>query len=305
MSGRAAPVVSVCMPTHNRADELAKRVEEMRAQTFEDFEFVIVDDGSTDDTPSVAGSAQEAEDRVRYVRLDPAARMPGVLERCMQEARTDYVAIFHDHDSYDPRTIEELRRALDDQPDALFSFCGITATTSAGHESFVEPPGFGRRGEIVDSFIQTGACRVCASATMVRRELLPDPAFRPELGLFADVGLWCELSVRGPSAYVPESLVTVVGWERPEGLAKGNLETLGKLTDLRREYATRIAGSEEERRALDRHIVRHSTQERRRFLLRLVKQALRGGEIPPAALREVPAPVHGTVRLATRLRVTA
>jgi len=66
--GRKHPKVSVVIPTHNRAKELPRSIRSVLAQTFTDFELIIVDDASTDDTEEVVSSF--CDDRLCYKKLE-------------------------------------------------------------------------------------------------------------------------------------------------------------------------------------------------------------------------------------------
>ncbi|HKE58452.1 MAG TPA: glycosyltransferase, partial [Pyrinomonadaceae bacterium] len=61
------PLVSIVMPTYNRADTIERAIRSVQAQTFQDWELIVVDDGSTDDTATrVAG----LEPRMRLIRQE-------------------------------------------------------------------------------------------------------------------------------------------------------------------------------------------------------------------------------------------
>lgn len=63
---RAAPLVTVLLPTYNRAHLLPKAINSVINQTYPHFELIIVDDGSTNDTPNVVKAFHDK--RIRYVR---------------------------------------------------------------------------------------------------------------------------------------------------------------------------------------------------------------------------------------------
>ncbi len=281
------------MPTRNRADALAERLEELRGQTFADFELVVVDDGSSDHTNEVVRTAAERDPRIRYVSLSPSLGMPQVLQRCVEECSSDLVSIFHDHDRYEPAVLEMLWSALDAQPEASFAHTGIRLLSPAdGREigRHIHQPRFGARNEILESFVRTGACPVCASATMVRRSMLPPTPFATSLGLFADVRLWCELSALGSSAYVPEPLVAVQGWTEEESLAKFNWRTINELTALRLEYANRLYPQRLMRQVIRIRVRMSSTRSRIEFVARLIRLG-RSASAPSAATAGMPGPL--------------
>lgn len=99
-----APLVSVVIPSYNRGHAIGACIDSVLAQTLEDFEIVVVDDASTDDTR--ARVAAIADPRVRYVahaanRGGAAARNTGV-----RAARGDFIAFLDSDDSWSPRKLE-------------------------------------------------------------------------------------------------------------------------------------------------------------------------------------------------------
>lgn len=292
------PRVSVVIPTRNRADDLRARVSEIANQSLSDHELVIVDDGSEDHTPSVAELAAAADERVRYVRLDPPLGMPGVLQRAVDEAGANLVAIFHDHDSYAPTILECLASALTEQADASFAFCSIFAidATSGDRQLMEHSPEFGQQGDVLSAFVRSGACPVCASATLLRKDRLPTVPFEPDLGLFADVSLWCRLSAAAPTPYVREPLVVVQGWDETESLTKLNWEILGRMARLRRALVAHMGLSRTQALRLRGRIYLGTQAARGKFVLRLLRHAFRTRTVPAGALRGLPRPFAALTR---------
>lgn len=298
ISAMSAPSVSICIPTRNRADDVAERLVELAAQTWDDLEVVIVDDGSSDGTRDVVLAAAAHNPKVRYVGLDQPAGMPGVINVAVREARAEHIAFFHDHDRYAPQAVERLARALLGSPDAGFSFCGIVSADPVTREplaTLVEPSMSGRRYEVLDRFVHSGACAVAGCAVMVRRSRLPEPAFSTDLGAFADVGLWCALSATGPTPYVPEALATVQGWTPQDSVAKLNWSVIGQLARLRRRYVSVVRDTRRAQIAEQIHILSDSALLRMRFLVRLARLGWGAQAIPERAATDAPLPVAAFV----------
>src|SRR5947209_2086397 len=102
MSRAGNPTISVCIPTHNRARYLAQTIEGVLAQIYPDWEIVIVDNASTDDTCSVASAYAARDQRIRYMRHDHLVPHAENFNRCIHYATGNLIAILHDDDVYEP-----------------------------------------------------------------------------------------------------------------------------------------------------------------------------------------------------------
>ena len=118
---REAPLVSVIIPTYNGARFLAQTVESVLAQTYPNVEVLVVDDGSTDETPAVVSGYGE---RVRYVRQvnsgTAAARNRGIARACGQ-----YVALLDHDDLWLPHKLERQLPAFAGDPSIGVVFAEI------------------------------------------------------------------------------------------------------------------------------------------------------------------------------------
>lgn len=107
----AAPRVSIVMPTYKRAHLLGGAIQNVLAQSFRDFELIVVDDNSPDDTPRVVAGFDDP--RIRYVRNDPNLRLPRALNRGFSLARGHYLTWTSDDNFYADTAIERMVRVLD------------------------------------------------------------------------------------------------------------------------------------------------------------------------------------------------
>jgi glycosyltransferase involved in cell wall biosynthesis len=299
------PQVTVCIPTRNRARDLSVRLGELRAQTWEDFEIVVVDDASDDATATVATDAMRLDSRVRYVRFEEPIGVPDIFERCFAEARADLVAIFHDHDSYRVDAVERLAAALAAVPEAAFAFTGVrTIHPTTGDVLDVSSDSIApqTRTDVATHFVTTGSSMVGASAALIRRDRLPRSPYNHSLGLFADVELWCRLALAAPVAYDPGPLVDVVGWTESESLAKLNWRMIGLLADLRRNVANNLAAGPAQRIGMTARISASTAKRRMVWTERMVRHAAMTNEDLSAGLAGAPIPVRAVVLAARGTR---
>lgn len=104
------PRVSVIVPARNAAATLPATLASVRAQTFSDWEVVLVDDGSTDGTAALARAADE---RVRVVRNEHSTGPAAARNRAIREARGELLALLDADDAYKPRYLESQAAAYD------------------------------------------------------------------------------------------------------------------------------------------------------------------------------------------------
>jgi glycosyltransferase involved in cell wall biosynthesis len=95
---QAAPRVSVVIPTHNRASVLPRAIASVVAQTFSDWECIIVDDASSDDTESVV--AGYGDPRIKYLRLAVNQGQCAARNHGIRAASGEYVAFLDSDDEW-------------------------------------------------------------------------------------------------------------------------------------------------------------------------------------------------------------
>lgn len=123
------PMVSVVIPTYNRAAKCTESVTSILNQTFNDYEIIVVDDGSTDGTKEALSSA--FGDRIRYFRQNNAgasvARNQGILE-----ATGEFISFCDSDDVFMPTHLEELVSFLRAFPELGFVFADLEMFNEAG-----------------------------------------------------------------------------------------------------------------------------------------------------------------------------
>jgi glycosyltransferase involved in cell wall biosynthesis len=119
-TGLSAPRVSVCVPTYDGALYLGETLESILAQTFGDFEILVVDDGSTDGTLDVVASFKDP--RLALHRNPRRLGLPDNWNRCLALARGEFVKFVFQDDTVTPSAIARLLHALEADPEAAFAF---------------------------------------------------------------------------------------------------------------------------------------------------------------------------------------
>jgi glycosyltransferase involved in cell wall biosynthesis len=196
----AQPLVSVVLPTHNRAALLARAIDSVLAQTHAALELIVVDDASSDGTRETVLSVNDK--RVRYLRHahnrgGSAARNTGV-----RAATGEYVAFLDDDDTWQPTKIERQLQQLAGH-DAVI--CGFRLRTPAG-----DIPGSradGAERTVSASRLRRGYVGWGTSSLMLRRAVADTVPFDEELPVGQDWDVLIRVAQRHSILYVDEPLV--------------------------------------------------------------------------------------------------
>jgi glycosyltransferase involved in cell wall biosynthesis len=129
----SAPRVSVILPTYNRAHLLPRAIESVLAQTHADFELIVVDDASTDETADVVAGINDA--RVSLYRLDANGGAAAARNVGLAHARGEFLAFIDSDDTWSPRKLEAQMAAMARSSDRA-GLCVCSITVHRGRETF-------------------------------------------------------------------------------------------------------------------------------------------------------------------------
>jgi glycosyltransferase involved in cell wall biosynthesis len=197
------PKVSVIIPTYNRADFLPRAIESVLEQTYADFELVIVDDGSTDETADVV--ARYADPRIRYHWQEnqerSAARNEGIAL-----SQGAYVTFLDSDDWYLPCKLACQAAVLDADPEVGMVASGWSKVDSSGRTIKEYRPWLQCPAPVALDWLLCGLTVV--GANMVRREHLDRVGgFDSELLRTEDTYLWFHLVWSGCDTGWAEEMV--------------------------------------------------------------------------------------------------
>jgi glycosyltransferase involved in cell wall biosynthesis len=196
--GSSRPLVTIVTPTRNRARLLEATMASVLSQGYPALEYIVVDDGSTDDTPEVLA---RYADRVTVVR-QPNMGEVRAINRGYELARGDFIASLSDDDLFLPGAVRESVRALLEQPDLLAVYSDFAiidgASRVCGH---VRMPEFDCRRMLRRFAGWPGPCG------FFRRDVLRLVGLRdPDFRFTHDAKFWLMIAVKGPMARLPMTL---------------------------------------------------------------------------------------------------
>jgi glycosyltransferase involved in cell wall biosynthesis len=225
-----APLVSVIIPTYNRADLVRQALASVQAQTYRDFEIVVVDDGGTDGAFEVLSAWQEIR-VLRHVcrRGVSAARNTGVAA-----ARGEWLAFLDSDDLWLPDKLARQIFLLQGQPELLIC---QTDETWVRRGVRVNQPLSHRKAAGKIFLPSLRRCMISPSAVMLHRRLLEDHGgFDETLPAAEDYDLWLRLTWRYEVGLIDDPLVIKRGGHpdqlsRQWGLDRFRIRALVKLLE--------------------------------------------------------------------------
>lgn len=188
----SVPKVTVFIPVYNGERFLAEAIESVLAQTFADFELLIVDDGSTDSSVEIV--ERYADPRIRLERNERNRGRPYTRNRGLELARGEYVAVLDADDVCEPARLETSVVFLDENPDVVAVGSSATFIDDDGRSLFVAR--FVSDPDAIRASIFTTNCFLHSSVMFRRAALLAIGGYDEELPLSQDYDVFLRLSAR-------------------------------------------------------------------------------------------------------------
>jgi hypothetical protein len=182
------PLVTILMPAFNAAAHLQEALDSLFAQSLGDFELLVVDDGSEDDTPAIL--AGQKDRRLRVLRNERRLKLSGALNRGLDEARGEFIARMDADDLARPRRLE--RQAAFLQSRQSVALCGTWVWRFGGPRAGVLC--YPASPEEVRAF-SLFHCPFAHPTVMMRRAVMDAGAFRYDGSFYPteDYELWARV----------------------------------------------------------------------------------------------------------------
>lgn len=193
------PFFSIVIPTYNRVNLLSKAIDSVFAQTYADWELVIVDDGSTDSTRELVYGYCKKDPRIHYLYQDNAERSLA-RNNGIDNAIGEFICFLDSDDYYAPNRLENISTYLKNQSN-IKSFYYTAITYDYGIKLEERPERKRQPDENVFEFIVQAI--IGTPQVIIARDFLIKERFDPRWRIGEDMELWLRLAKIEEPKYIP------------------------------------------------------------------------------------------------------
>ncbi len=190
-----SPFFSIITPTYNRASFLEEMSASVAAQTFQDYEHIIVDDGSTDGTEELIKRLMETHSKIVYIKQEnkgrSIARNVGI-----EAAKGEYICFLDSDDVWLPTHLEVLKTATTDQSVSAMFHTGLVWFYEEGSPNHKVV--YVKRENFISDVEYVIANEFAPDCMCIYHSILRKHKFRPELFINEDVELWARIAASYP-----------------------------------------------------------------------------------------------------------
>jgi glycosyltransferase involved in cell wall biosynthesis len=200
---------SVIIPLYNKAAYIEKAIQSVLSQTYQAFELIVVNDGSTDDSMSIVRNCQVST--VNCQLIDQAnSGVSTARNNGAQVAKYDYIAFLDADDWWAPTYLEEMKGLIERYPDAgLYSASFYQVKNGRERTATIGVDDHFTEGYIdyCEVYAKTLCMPVCTDATIIPKKVFVEQeGFKPHLKLGEDFDLWIRVALKYPVALLNKHL---------------------------------------------------------------------------------------------------
>jgi glycosyltransferase involved in cell wall biosynthesis len=194
------------MPVYNGQRYVKQAIQSLLAQTYSDFEIVVVDDGSTDQTAAIVKELATQDNRIRYF-YQPNAGVVSARNLAIEKSRSDFVALLDSDDIAYPQRLERQLNFMLQNPDVLA--CGSYACQITGAGRPIGPWNLPCAHEEMVRHLASNRTAIINPSAIIRRKAFDRYGMYREDLVFGneDFELWCRFARVGILANLPEELI--------------------------------------------------------------------------------------------------
>jgi len=221
--------ISVIIPTYNRKHTLSRAINSVIDQTYEPFEIIVVDDGSTDGTKEWLTKMHTG---IQYI-YQPNSGVSVARNVGIKSAQGDWISLLDSDDEWLSQKLDRQVKAVKEDPDSMFCHTnevwirnGVRINQGKKHQKY--------GGLIFNQCLDI--CRISPSSVLLKNSILKDVGlFDEDLPVCEDYDLWLRITAHNPVTFLDEPLINKYGGHEdqlsrvPAGIEQYRIQSLEKI----------------------------------------------------------------------------
>jgi len=266
-----APQVSVIMPAYNTASLIADALDSVFAQTYTDFEVIVVNDGSPD-TNQLEKVLEPYRSRLVYI-VQKNKRAAGARNTAIQHARGEYLAFLDSDDLWEPRNLSYQMERLEQDPslDMIYADAAFFESMSKRARTYMdECPS---KGPVSFESVVVEDTQVCISCTIVRKKALTEAGlFDESLRRCDDYDLWLRLAHAERKITYHKEVLGKIRPGRPDSLGASEIAMLEAAAEILSGLERKLSLTPGQKELVERRISFHRALRDRLMARRFLAQ---------------------------------
>ena len=227
------PLVTIGIPTFNRADTLNRSIEQALSQTYTNIEIIIYDDGSSDDTHKVLSKFSSHKKIKIFSRENKGPPYP--LNFIIDKSKGEFIIFFHDHDIFESNLVEQCINAFrkfDTALFVLFNDFDSYKNDVSNHRSSIEL--FDGKQELLKELNNKKSfASKFHACSMVKKNVYKElGSYKTHFGFYSDVDFWHRALLNGNYAFVSLPLITFTKREDDHRLSNREIQVINSLFEI-------------------------------------------------------------------------
>ncbi|WP_446893261.1 glycosyltransferase family 2 protein [Acinetobacter sp. NS4_7] len=191
-------MITIGIPFYNAEDYLSFAIKSVLAQTFKDWELILVDDGSTDNSLKIAQDFSARDNRIRVISDGLNKKLPARLNQIIKEAKYDYIARMDADDLMDPMRLELQLEVLKSNDIDLVT----TGLYSIGENNEIQGKRILKNYQMQPEQILNGLTNLLHASLLAKKEWCLRNLYKEDNVLAEDYELWLTASIKNDLKYI-------------------------------------------------------------------------------------------------------
>lgn len=202
-------MISVVIPLYNKEKAIVATLQSVLAQTYTDFEVVVIDDGSTDNSLNVVREriSELENEGIRVIHKENGG-VSSARNRGIKEAKGEYIALLDGDDLWEPTFLEEQVKLIRDFPKAAMWGVNTAFIKCGKYYKWNQGMGDGYRGYVDNYFGTKHNDLFCSSSVVIRKNVFKEVGYYDErISSSEDMDMWYRIILKYPVVFYDKVLV--------------------------------------------------------------------------------------------------